>query len=1290
MAQSKVLLSALLINILSYCSAENVCCVRPNTTTCSSCPQNYTHCATLSEYAQEEELYFISNTTMVFLPGNHTLDTNITVVNIDGLTLRGESAPGNSATVICNGSVGLSFTRVMDFKMYSLAFSFCSRSFDSTLYSSFALLLVSIEYAELVDCSFHDNFGTALGAVNTNITMAGHSEFIHNHCENLCITGGGGIAVFSSNTPTVLTFNGTSNFLGNSVGTSGGAIFASNTILNFNGTSNFINNAALSGGAIAISGNTVTFNGTSNFINNSAGVVGGAILSAENTITVFVFNGTSNFINNSADDGGAISANGYTVLRFNGNHNFVNNSGTDGGVVSTFDTSVLRFKGTSKFINNSAFIGGAIYARHNTEVSFSGTSIFTNNSADSDGGAIYALGNSVFSFNGTNNFINNLASGLSFSTRCYGGGAIYTSDNTSIRFNGTSKFANNLAKGNGCRGGAIFISGNAVLSFNKSINFVNNSVTDSVGGAIIALDNAALSFNGTSIFISNSAGSDGGAIHASGDSTLTFISGTNNFINNSAHSDGGALYLDNSTFSILPKTIIVWEKNHAIHGGAIYVDDKPFIYCTQADTCTTSGNCFFQLPHQNLSKGIHVQLVFKNNSADAAGSVLYGGAIDNCKLMGLDSCKSGEVFDMLVNIEDDNTNSTISSLPFRVCPCENNYPDCSKSHISYTLYPGETFDVAVGAYGQRNGAVPSAVRSLMKTGNLLGSQYIQQANDACTTFNYTVFSLLISQPLKLYTDGPCSIFSDTLLIYLNMNQYCPPGFNLSEPARSCVCEPRLEKYTNNCNITNGLGQITRNLGQQFWVGYDRLSHGLIIHPLCPFDYCVSHTVVFPLNNTDKQCAYNRSGLLCGACKEGYSLVLGTSHCKQCSNSYLTLLIPFAGMGLALVFLLLVCNLTVAEGTLSGLVFYANIVGVNRTIFLPVESSNPLSVFIAWINLDFGIETCFFDGLDAYSQTWLQFVFPVNIWVLIGLIILVSKYSPKFTKFLGNNPVSVLATLILLSYAKILRTLIAALYLTYLAYPKHNRGVWLYDANIDYLSSKHIPLFIVAVFVFFFLFLPYSILLLFGPWLQAISHPRHFSLVINVKLKPFIDSYHAPYKEKHRYWPGLLLMLRFVLFLVFAFEFNPQQDTSVDLLAILVGTGVLVVWAWISGGVYKNWYLDALEGSFALNLIILAAATMYSYHVSHAQKIQLAIGYTSVITALVTFIGILTFHLANVTKKKCTASKKCIKLTRNGESELDSDTDSLPDRMNNPGREYEPLLPQAAQEDGGAEPVGSDK
>ena len=103
--------------------------------------------------------------------------------------------------------------------------------------------------------------------------------------------------------------------------------------------------------------------------------------------------------------------------------------------------------------------------------------------------------------------------------------------------------------------------------------------------------------------------------------------------------------------------------------------------------------------------------------------------------------------------------------------------------------------------------------------------------------------------------------------------------------------------------------------------------------------------------------------------------------------------------------------------------------------------------------------------------------------------------------------------------------------------------------------------IVAMLAFLLLFLPYTLLLLIGQWLPAISHLRFFSWVNSPRLEAFMDSYHAPYKAKHRYGPGLLLVLCFVLLLVFAIEFNPQQNISIKLLAILVGTGVLQMWAW---------------------------------------------------------------------------------------------------------------------------------
>ena len=57
-----------------------------------------------------------------------------------------------------------------------------------------------------------------------------------------------------------------------------------------------------------------------------------------------------------------------------------------------------------------------------------------------------------------------------------------------------------------------------------------------------------------------------------------------------------------------------------------------------------------------------------NNSADDAGSMLYGGKIDNCKLTGLNPHILGEVFGMLFNNNDTayNTTSKISSNPLHM------------------------------------------------------------------------------------------------------------------------------------------------------------------------------------------------------------------------------------------------------------------------------------------------------------------------------------------------------------------------------------------------------------------------------------------------------------------------------------------------------------------------------------------------------------------------------------------------------------------------------------------------
>jgi len=188
---------------------------------------------------------------------------------------------------------------------------------------------------------------------------------------------------------------------------------------------------------------------------------------------------------------------------------------------------------------------------------------------------------------------------------------------------------------------------------------------------------------------------------------------------------------------------------------------------------------------------------------------------------------------------------------------------------------------------------------------------------------------------------------------------------------------------------------------------------VILHGKCPFDFCKLYNLEITnlIPGGDEQCAFSRTGVLCGACAHGLSMVLGDSKCLSCSNFYLLLLIPFALAGLLLVIFLIACNLSVSEGTINGLIFYANIVQVNKTIFFPTNNADPFEVFtIAWLNLDLGIRTCFYDSMNAYEKVWLQFAFPNYIWLIAGLIVILSRKYNFVARLMGKNAVQVLATL----------------------------------------------------------------------------------------------------------------------------------------------------------------------------------------------------------------------------------------------------------------------------------------
>ena len=864
-------------------------------------------------------------------------------------------------------------------------------------------------------------------------------------------------------------------------------------------------------------------------------------------------------------------------------------------------------------VENSKFIGSCVTVQDSQDLTENGNFSFNiNNIRISESKCSAAIAvvksdtNSIQLSNVT--IINSEHNILSISDTS---GVLEFSGNTSILSNQGSA---SVVKGKILFKGYVKISGNTAHQY-ESILHVSDSST--------------VTFHGETIFTNNT-GRQGGAIFAYSHSSLEF-EGNASFVGNSAE-DGGAINLkERSLIHLKGDTRILFRKNRAkTYGGAIYVEDAGF-WINQKKF---SIICFISC---DTKSGRVCNVEFESNKAGKAGSALFGGWINIC------NTNNGEKPHHFLEFKAKNS---VASNPTRVCICRNSTINKYETETHIQVFPGQTFELEVIAVGQRFGIVPTTVRAEMGSNLIDSIQKLQDTDKECTNLKYTIRSSNINETMVLRVDRQDIPQNETVtnellqfrvLIHVKA---CPAGFVFESKQNICLCHQYLLDQGIQCNFNS----YTVNRNAQQWIGLMRPTMDIVIHHHCPSDYCKSHALFLNLSNPDDQCSFSRSGVLCGACRPGLSHVLGTSNCKKCSNSWLSLTLIFTLAGVILVVGLMLLNLTVTEGTINGLIFYANIVRANTAVFFPGEGANSfLSWFIAWLNLDVGVETCFYDGLDAYVKTWLQFVFPFYIWLMVAFIITCSKHSIRAARVCRKNAVQVLATLFLLSYAKLLRVTITVFQPTHLA---ESHTVWHYDGNIFYLGKRHAPLMTAALLLFVLFFIPYTLILFGIQWLQALSHYKLFGWVN--KFKPLFDAYTGPYKDKHRYWTGLLLLVRIGLFTVFST--NTSGDPAINLLAIIVVITCLFAYlALFATGIYKVWLVNVLEYSFLLNLIILSASVLYATSVDKPVHLmtQVSVGITLSITAI-----IIIYHSLHVILRMVKAHTN-IKITNIWKKKMDN-------------------------------------
>ena len=1099
------------------------------------------------------------------------------------------------------------------------------------------------------DSNFSNNTaGNDGGAIQTlNCSISIHDS---NFSNNTAGDDGGAIQTLNGS----ISIHG-SNFSNNTAGDNGGAIQILRGSISIHG-SNFSNNTAgRYGGAIQLLSGSISIH-DSNFNNNTAGDNGGAIQIFSGSISIH----GSNFSNNKADsDGGAvvIRRTSYDVNAIN-NSIFNHNQATNQGGAIYVQSSTLHFNGFLQINNNSATTG-VVFALQSSLV-LSGNTTISENKA-----SFYAFASNI-TFDEYTKFTNNLHM---HDTSVEEGGAV-TSFQSEIVFAGTVDIMYNEVR-NGY-GGAILLSESKIYTCGDTVIAHNTALS---GGGIYAYQ-SELNFKGTTSITENVGTVKGGGIYAVG-SAIKLTGGRLQFTENRAEKGGGICLELNAKFYVIkaiadcltffPLPMLCFKqsmsslrlnftKNLAEYGGALFVsDDTNSGICAANTDQSTSSECFFQglaLHSVHRPELIVRNTHFEGNTANTSGGTIFGGLLDRCTVS-----PYAEVFNknqnisldaityltMVTDLQTNDSKSEISSEPVRVCFCTNNRPVCDNPPPTYTVNKGETFKISLATVDQVRNPISSSVRAFLSSnlGGLAEGQNIQNTISNCTELYFAITSPQVSEQLVLYADGPCSDLgiSQTRVNVTFLPCNCPVGFIKSAQQSNCSCECDPCLYPNHitgCSSGNSSVQRKDNI----WISYinttDQNSRDYrnecqyLIYPHCPFDYCYPSSSVDPVwinlntpTGPDAQCAFNRTGTLCGSCEDSLSLSLGSSRCMPCTNNWLALLIVFAIAGVALVAFLLVCNLTVAVGTINGLIFYANILTTNRATFFPFLAPNFFTVFIAWLNLDFGFVTCFFDGMDGYIKEWLQVAFPIYIIFIVTVVIIACEYSTRIARlFTHTNPVAMLATLILLSYAKSLRVIIAALSSATLEYPDGLRErVWLIDANIRYFEGKHVPLFLVALLILL-VGIVYTSVLFSYQWLLRCPNRRALKWIKNARFYPFMDAYSAPYNLKHRYWTGLLLLIRAILYVVAAV--NVSGDPGNNLLSIICTlVCLLLLKLSLPGRVYKSWPLDALENSFIFNLIMFSVGSLYIREAGVGN--QEALAHTSTSIAFITFLAILIYH-----------------------------------------------------------------
>ena len=737
--------------------------------------------------------------------------------------------------------------------------------------------------------------------------------------------------------------------------------------------------------------------------------------------------------------------------------------------------------------------------------------------------------------------------------------------------------------------------------------------------------------------------------------TDVILQGNLYFIENSGLR-GAAINIQNGYLFLQEKLTAYFNRNKAnLKGGAIYIFND-YISSLQQ-------KCSLQILNYSESK-----LVFDQNRAGEAGSAIYAANVYNCYVNNKWINASGLVYKHAIKFYSNYGNArNISTLPRKLLLC-NKFAE-GKFH-----YPGEHIIFGVRAVDDNNENVYSVIRVYFEFKNTdegAGSKtfwkisiedeekvVFENTNFNCSKLSIKILQNNVTLPPNIENVVTAVTFftpngiSASMPIVMKSN--CPLGFQLNPKKKTCTCSQLYidvqniilagQVFIHDCNIDN---RSLPFLSPVSWVG--TYNGSFLVSLYCNTKYCeripdsssyIIHkndTFIIQDSNKIRLCKGYRNGILCSQCstRNGtrLSVVFGSTECMKCSNWWLFTILIYGAAGPLLILLLFKLRLTITLGTINGIITYAQFAD---GVLLHNLSQNILNsgyllqllgrvchTFLSLLNLNLGFSLCFFDGMNDLWKSGLSLVFPLYLFVIVLVLIVLSHYSTWISKTISNSSVQVLVTVIHVSFSKLLLAVIDIFSssLVYFDSIHNSFRVWYNDATVIYGSIQHLILMLLTIGFVCILLLPYLTVVTTGIFLMKNKYVRKY-------LRPFHEAIHGPYKYKKHYWFSLRLVLVIVLVVLYSIlggkNFFIGNVIEIPILLIYIA-------AQAYARPYRSNSLNILELMIFLNYGFVVSTTWYFYYMNENKK-SMIIMVTMVILLLFTFFGILVYHFLMITKR----------------------------------------------------------